>query len=214
MKNKFKYMTVASLIAVLLPFSVSAGASEDISGTGTSSADATVNSVDYSSSTIDPMYYIAWGDMKFDYKYDEGTSTATWTKVNSRQDYCDQDSNMIKTSNVMKKNMKTTISFTSDIQDVTATYNGYIQRMMTDEEWTATGNNIDPDGDGIAEDKCKYKDTVDLSAINSNSYITEHGQEAEVSFNLSGGSYQDVESAFETDSKKIGTFTVTIEDAE
>ena len=187
MKIKLKGVAVASLATVLLPFSVNAAAIDSgviNSSKNSSSATATIESY---SGDFDTDITIIWGDFK--YNYDNGT----WTRANEGGNSGTPASNEIRTANQSVKNIKANLSFASAIAGVTSTYQA-----------------------GTLEDHTNPSDikTTELQ-INNNSFTVPSKNTATVYANLQGGENEAVANVYyATSDKTIGTFTITIEDAE
>ncbi|MBR3229843.1 MAG: hypothetical protein IKF91_03340 [Bacilli bacterium] len=191
--KKGKILACIGLASLILPLSVNA-ANDEISKTKSSSIDATINSVN--SQTEEEGYvHVSWGDFKFNYSYDSDTGVSSWTPVTAAGDqeqggYVPASNEVNVSNSGMAKTQKTTLTFNTNITGV----NAQIFREIVDNK----SGNIDyplmqiPDGTVNVE---KYKSV-------------------EYDINLLGGDYETVKSEFDNGSKKIGTFTVTIEDVQ
>lgn len=196
--KKTKFMALVGIASLLIPFSVSAEKAEEISNTGTSNIDATVNSVELQNSGEEQGYfYVTWGDFKFNYSYDANTGTSSWTPVTEAGDR-EVDgilatwpaSNEVNVNNGnMKKDMRATLSFASNITGVSA---------------QVFGEKINP--------KAGEVETA-LQQLPNGSIIVNNDREVDFDVNLLGGEYEAVNTEY-TGNKKIGTFTLTIEDAD
>lgn len=191
--KKGKILACIGLASLILPLSVNA-ANEEISKTKSSSIDATINSVN--SQTEEEGYvHVSWGDFKFNYSYDSDTGVSSWTPVtatgNQEQGEYVPASNEVNVSNSgMAKTQKTTLTFNTNITGV----NAQIFREIVDNK---SGNIEYP-----------------LMQISDGTVNVEKYKSVEYDINLLGGDYETVKSEFDNGSKKIGTFTVTIEDVQ
>ena len=191
--KKGKLLACIGLASLMLPISVNA-ARDEISSTKSASIDATINSVN-SQAEVDGYFYVSWGDFKFNYSYDSDTGVSSWTPATTAGEqenigYVPASNEINASNNGMAKTQKTTLSFNTNITGVDAQIFGEIVDNKSGDIETPLQQL--PNGTVNIE---KYK-SVDFD------------------INLLGGDYETVKSEFDNGSKKIGTFTLTIEDVQ
>ena len=216
MKKLFAILLIG---LTLLPGLVSAEV-EDITSLdtfGTDSRTATINNLEEQVISID----INWGELKYDYIYSEGSYV--WEAANG--------SNVIIV-NVQSGNVTATLDWTSAIEGVEIKeYSASIQKApvgCTAYEWDGT---VIEGGERVfADDECTTQLEVGESYTAGNAYWydyrrdTEEGPNQSVNLidsgyqtvtwtiDLVGGSLEDVKTAYATEEKIIGEFTITIAD--
>lgn len=187
--KKGKILACIGLASLILPLCVSAEPL-DITESKSSNIDATIESYGYTEGN--QILQVSWGDFKFKYNYkslDGGdVKIGSWSAASDGTPDT-LASNRVQVLSTFVDAKKATLSFSPKINGVSAQVFGSVSNPT--EVITTPYQQLEDGSVSISENE-----TADYSVY------------------LLGGEYEDVKSEFDNGSKKIGTFTLTIEDAQ